>query len=169
MSAYLPLSQRDRRIAVANLITSIEAQHANVGGIVVTGLSGLLVGPAVADGLGVGLVVVRRAGEEGHHGKPVELERGIIRDGRPLVFVDDQIETGRTFRWARRAIRQQLSYPLDIAAFYMSLDDEDLWDWYNARMPSGTTQVRLTSCATVGHSFTGHNDPMCENCGEVAS
>jgi hypothetical protein len=58
--------------------------------VVVVGVSGLIVGPAVAQRAGVNLLIVRK-------GAPV-LRRDVSgRCGRRLLFVDDLIDTGKTY------------------------------------------------------------------------
>lgn len=61
--------------------------------VAVTGLSGLLMGPVVADRLGKGIIVVRKEGEKNHSGYAIESSVS----GK-YVIVDDFISTGATIR-----------------------------------------------------------------------
>lgn len=101
---------------------SLPCHRETFDAIVVRGISGLLVGPAVAVRLGVPLIVVRKPGEKSHSvsGKedPVTGEihypgkvHGINRHlSLRVLFLDDFISSGDTFRAAKAAVEAESEY-----------------------------------------------------------
>jgi hypoxanthine phosphoribosyltransferase len=76
--------------------------------IVVSGTSGLLVGPAIADQLGLPLVVVRKPDDGSHSGSLVEGAVGFDKPNPKYIVVDDFVSSGdtvarimETMRWYR--------------------------------------------------------------------
>jgi adenine/guanine phosphoribosyltransferase-like PRPP-binding protein len=76
-----------------------ELQHETFDAIVCTGVSGLLVAPAVAEALGKYLIVVRKEGEQCHSYNMVEApdDMQCACVGVKWVFLDDLIDGGDTF------------------------------------------------------------------------
>jgi len=90
--SYLLLSPSERQRAIRRAIKTIRDSKLKFDSIACTGVSGLLVAPAVAARLGVPIIVVRK--DETSHGEDVEFEC----DRPPLryVIVDDLVESGKT-------------------------------------------------------------------------
>ena len=73
--------------------------------VVVTGLSGTLIGPRLADALGKYLLAVRKPNDDSHSWLPAE---GTLGDR--WVFADDFLITGETYQRVQDAVKR-LDYP----------------------------------------------------------
>lgn len=72
-------------------LKALENEGLDFDTIAVTGMSGILVGPRVAEALGKALFIVRKEGDSNHG-----FNKAIGQLGRRLVFLDDFIENGGT-------------------------------------------------------------------------
>lgn len=75
-------------------------------GFVFTGLSGAIIGFALADRLQKGFVYARKDDDSTHsfHYREGEMLEASIDDGGRLIFVDDLIDSGDTFLRVRRLV-----------------------------------------------------------------
>ena len=95
-------SLSDLRVTIDESVKILEPHYERFDSIVVTGVSGLVVGTPLAYVLGKELVVVRKADDKSTHSfTPVENPRGI---GRAYLFVDDFINGGSTLKRVRQII-----------------------------------------------------------------
>lgn len=69
-----------------------------------TGLSGSLVVPILARGMGKDFIITRKPGDSHHHGSA--LAEGNLNDSGKWIFVDDGIGTGTTYRRTREVVNQ---------------------------------------------------------------
>lgn len=92
------------------------------GTIAVRGVSGLLIGPILAERLSKQICVVRKPGEDRHSGYEVE--------GKPegaYIIVDDLIDSGSTVRAIVAAMQAAYDTPPTCAGFYGY--GEAWWTW----------------------------------------
>lgn len=96
---------------------SHEWHRSKFDAIVVRGISGLLVGPAVAVRLGVPLVVVRKPGDASHSTgdnpppeRPATVHGIDRRASLRVLFLDDFISSGATYRAAKEAVERESEY-----------------------------------------------------------
>lgn len=91
---------------VKQCVTKIKEEFGNIDAIVVTGLSGLIIGSAVSIKTGKQLVVVRKPRDESH--ACVEVE-GLINLGRSFKYVilDDFIDSGKTLNRIAKKIHSE--------------------------------------------------------------
>jgi hypothetical protein len=97
-SDYLEVAFKDWANAVDRALEKI-ANAPYHSAIAVTGISGMMMGPAVAHYAGKNLLVVRKAGENSHSYLSVE---GMVPEGEDpefwYVILDDFVNTGETVR-----------------------------------------------------------------------
>ena len=96
------LNPEERQNVINWIVQALEGKKDEFDAIAVSGSSGLLVGPSVADHLQKNIILVR-TNKGGHSDYLVEGPK----DGR-YVIVDDLIDTGRTVKRIVRGIHTQL-------------------------------------------------------------
>ncbi len=79
------------RLTLERIINSLK--DVDFDTIVVTGVSGLLFGPATAHAMGKRLVVVRKRNESSHSREKIE---GELLDGAKFIILDDLVDSGTT-------------------------------------------------------------------------
>ncbi|MGH3956443.1 MAG: phosphoribosyltransferase [Mycobacterium sp.] len=92
-SSYMGGGQYNPAELIARAREQFEQQGVECDTLVGTGLSGALVVPQMARELGKEWLIVRKPNEGTHSSRPVE---GYL--GRRWLFVDDGIQSGKTFR-----------------------------------------------------------------------
>lgn len=98
--------------------------------IVVTGVSGLVVGPAAALRLKKPLVVVRKPDDSStHSARKVE---GHMRLGKRALFVDDFVSSGETQRRVEDVIERHGARVVGVVAY--GAYDGRTNDWRNAKL-----------------------------------
>jgi adenine/guanine phosphoribosyltransferase-like PRPP-binding protein len=95
-----------RQDTIRWLFSELYCNRRNFSAIVVCGVSGLVVGPVLADKLEKNLIVVRQHGTMGTHGAYVV--EGPRDDS--YVFIDDLINEGKTLRHVKSSIRRFCRY-----------------------------------------------------------
>ena len=86
--------------------TKMHAEY-SFDAVVFTGMSGALIAPAVADALGLDLLIVRKPSDDSHHSSEnwrAPYLDGYIQTGARLLWVDDVVSSGRTFARVQREI-----------------------------------------------------------------
>ena len=103
-SKYLTrqLDTTRRRLVIRSVVEALWRSKVEFDAIAVRGVSGLLIGPAVADHLRKHLLVVRKPRETYHTDRLVEGEMDI----KSYVIVDDIIASGDTVRSILEGVRQ---------------------------------------------------------------
>ena len=81
-----------RANTIKQLVRIIRKSKVQFDCIAFTGVSGALIAPAVADKLGKGIIVVRKAKDNSHHRVDAEVEVG----GKTYIIIDDLICSGET-------------------------------------------------------------------------
>jgi len=76
--------------------------------IVVTGISGMVFGSVLSFLMKKHLVVVRKGGDRCHSFRKVETSLRDRTDSFSWVFVDDLVDSGRTFRRVRKMVKKEL-------------------------------------------------------------
>jgi orotate phosphoribosyltransferase len=97
----------DLDVAVRTTIAKLHKKRSKFDAIVVTGISGIVVGAPVALSLKKQLLVLRK--EETFHGINNELigRKAIVAEGlTKILFLDDLISTGATFRRCKAAVEE---------------------------------------------------------------
>jgi orotate phosphoribosyltransferase-like protein len=106
---------------LASTIDKITGELAEHGSeydtIVVSGLSGTLVGPAVAYMLGKRLVVIRKPGDSAHTSRHPGLRSGEPNDIGRWIFLDDFISLGGTRNRVREEIVSCETAGTEVATF----------------------------------------------------
>ncbi len=110
--------------AVFNLSAVIETAREQLAGvdfdtIVGTGFSGGVVIPALALAMDKKFVLIRKDGDDSHHG-PGRLLGAL---GSRWIFVDDLVSSGRT---QRRVMERIAEYPTELAGRYLYMHT---WDY----------------------------------------
>ena len=93
-SPYLNKALNDLPGLLKRSAITLTAAQVEFDAIVCTGVSGMLVGPALAVALGKRLAIIRKKDDKMNHAT-VEIESGMEPDDR-WIFVDDIIASGRT-------------------------------------------------------------------------
>lgn len=92
--------------------------------IVVTGLSGMLLGPTLSLKLNKRLIIVRKEDDKSNHGKDIE---GLVADKDKWLFLDDLIDTGSTLARVRNKIETMataMDIEMEFIGSYMFIDNQ---------------------------------------------
>jgi adenine/guanine phosphoribosyltransferase-like PRPP-binding protein len=90
----LVLGSEVRKQTIANTVKHLRAWSDYFDTIVVSGTSGLLIGPSVADKLDKKIIVVRKDNDNSHIGSNFIIEGDI--SGKRYIIIDDVICSGNT-------------------------------------------------------------------------
>lgn len=86
---------RDRQKTLKKLIKKIEKSNLSFDAIAFTGLSGVLIGPFLAEKLKKEIIICRKKGDSSHCDMRIERNEGEINK---YIIVDDLIDVGDTVR-----------------------------------------------------------------------
>jgi adenine/guanine phosphoribosyltransferase-like PRPP-binding protein len=113
----------DLATTVKQTTSKVRRRKARYDGIVVRGISGVVVGAPVALALNMPLIVVRKPDERSHGGGKVLRDGGDKIMGHPgerLLFLDDLISLGGTLDAVRRSLPEESK----VVEAYLYRDDE---------------------------------------------
>ena len=95
---YLPLQAKYRKKIIEKAVRRLRKQHiVKFDAIIISGASGLLIGPEVARRLNVGLAIIRKKTERAH-GNPIEFSNY----AQHFLVLDDIVSEGKTFRFIKK-------------------------------------------------------------------
>lgn len=106
---------KSRKKVVVKITKLLKNTTLKYDGIVVTGVSGITIGILVAHALNVDLVIVRKETLKCCH-STFRVENGRV-DGR-YVFLDDCIDSGRTFSKVKKLLKTECSAKIVGKIFY---------------------------------------------------
>jgi orotate phosphoribosyltransferase len=106
-SRYLNPAFEEWEKVVDEIVAAIKESGVTFDAIAVRGISGMFVGPVVANKLHKRLMVVRKEKDESHGWYKVECSTDLAREGVRYIFVDDLISTGKTPERVREAVNEQ--------------------------------------------------------------
>jgi len=97
-SGYLNLGSKKLSTAIARTLLAIQKSRVDFDAIAVRGVSGLLVGPAVAVALNKHLIVVRKTHDTAMNGSSHSYNQveGCCKKNCRYIIIDDFISTGET-------------------------------------------------------------------------
>lgn len=96
-------------------IAQLKEREHTFDAIVVTGLSGAIMGPTVAAELGKRIVILRKDTDTDNHGEEME---GSMHDGDRWIFLDDMIASGETMARVLTRI-SELSIKKGVLCYYV--------------------------------------------------
>jgi len=99
-SPYLGKALNDLPEIVNRAVDTLSFRKVQFDAIVVTGVSGMLLGPILAYQLGKRLAIVRKEDDKQNHAT-VRIEHGMNADDR-WIFVDDITASGQTYDRVKR-------------------------------------------------------------------
>ncbi len=126
--------QHQRKVAAR-----VRRRFPRAASIVCTGVSGLLIGPAVATLLKLPLVVVRRKGDPSHSSRPCEGDRV-----DPYVIVDDLTASGATIARICDALGDPTGRHC-VGVVTLGNGNSNGWDYLTA-LPKRFAKRKLVSC-----------------------
>ena len=106
-SSYLNkvLNRAERKLVIATAVRKLRKIKDKFDAIAVTGSSGLLIGPAVADKLDKELILVRKDKDNSHSCLAIEHD-GISQLDVRYIILDDMVASGDTVRAIHRKISE---------------------------------------------------------------
>jgi adenine/guanine phosphoribosyltransferase-like PRPP-binding protein len=88
---------------VEETVKQLEPHRIDFDHIIVTGVSGIVVGAPVSLALGKNLLVARKSGEDCHNYHPL-VGAKLVKNGDRVLFLDDFVSSGNTRRRCQRAL-----------------------------------------------------------------
>lgn len=95
----------DLALCVNDAVRTLKKSGVEFDAIVVTGVSGLVVGAPLALQLQRHLVVLRKANESCHDDRAMLIGAGLLNEASRVIFVDDFISSGATRRRCEESIK----------------------------------------------------------------
>lgn len=118
-SSYLNkvLNRAERKLVIATAVRKLRKFKDKFDAIAVTGSSGLLIGPAVADKLDKDLILVRKDKDNSHSCLSIEYD-GISQPNMRYIILDDIVASGDTIRAIHRKMNENF---FDVKFDYVGL------------------------------------------------
>lgn len=132
------LSGTSRTTIINRMVAVLE--NRGIDAIVVTGMSGAVIGAIVAERLNVSLVIVRKPTEKSHSYAPVTGDFG-----KGWAFIDDFVDSGDTLRRVKDAVGARSATCVGMAFYIHSEMDPDIADeigWTNLNELYGSEQQK---------------------------
>ena len=135
---YLPLITGLRRNILKRAVKDIRPFSKKFDAIAISGASGFLIGPSLADILGKKLIIVRKGGER-PHGFVVEFS-DICEN---YLIVDDIINTGNTIKRIIKTIKQQLNNKPDLYSYLSDYPPQPFGAYIYSQLSCRTSDLKL--------------------------